>query len=117
MGGVVSGVFDTIGGLLGAETSAMKSQRRALEEQAKAQEKQLNMQKKQAEIQQAQQQQAANRANKETADAAAAVEEAPSVTNESNLTGGLGVDPDSLELGSATLLGESYADTKKKDTV
>lgn len=114
MGGVVNGIVDTIGGLFGAETSAMKNQRRALEQQAKAQEQQMAMQKKQMQQQQAQAQQATNKANKDIADAAAAVEAAPEVTNESNLTGGLGVPADSLELGSPTLLGDDYDDKKNK---
>lgn len=114
MGGIISGIVDTIGGLFGAETSAMRNQRRALEQQAKAQEMQMAMQKKQMQQQQAQAQQATNKANKEIADAAAAVEAAPEVTNESNLTGGLGVPSDSLELGAPTLLGDDFNERKNK---
>lgn len=105
MGGLIGGIFDAIGGLFGAETDAMKAQRRALEQQQRAQEAQMKMQQNQMKQQQAQQQQATNKANKEMADAAGAVEQAPTVTNESNLTGGLGVDASELQLGSPTLLG------------
>lgn len=101
----MGGIVDMVTGLLGGETSAAKAQRQAMEQQAEAQKKQLEMQRRQQEANLAAQQQQQNKAAAEAANASSAIDDIPYNTNESNLTGGLGIDSADLDLGSPTLLG------------
>ena len=110
----MGGIFDMVGGLIGLETSAERQQKRAMQAQADAQQKQLQIQRRQQETSMAQQRQQQNKASAATANAAAAVSKVPTSTNESNLTGGLGVTADQLELGAPTLLAGMYETEEQK---
>lgn len=106
VGDFIGGVVDAVGGLFGGTSDAVKAQQAALEAQAKAQEAAMKMQQQQAQRNMAMQQQQMNKANADMAQASAAFNNTPTVTNPSNLTGGLGVNPDELLLGQTSLLGE-----------
>lgn len=96
-GGLLGGIFDGIfgDGGRGAQEAAMRRQMEAQERAAKLQEQQTAANA-------ARQEQANNRANAEAADAAAAINKTPNVTNTSNLTGSMGV-PSLNTAGGATL--------------
>lgn len=106
MGGVFHAVGNLIGGLFGGGDNG--AQEEALRRQAQAQERAAKMQEQQAAASAARQQQATNKANAEIADAAAAIDKAPAITNSSNLTGSMGVP--SLNTAGGATLGSSLLD-------
>ena len=96
-GGLLGGLWEGIFG-----DGGRKAQEEAMKKQAEAQERAAKIQEQQAAANAARQEQATNKANADIADAAAAVDKTPTVTNSSNLTGSLGV-PELNTAGGATL--------------
>lgn len=112
IGDFIGGVFDTVGSLFGSGNSNAAAQTAALQAQQRAQEQSLKLQQRQQQQNLAMQQQQMKKANAQNANAAAAISNTPTVTNPSNLTGGLGVDPADLILGSNSLLGGKKSNTE-----
>lgn len=83
---------------MGGSSGAMQAQLQAMQAA-------LDLQKYEMKRNTSLQQQQLNRANAETVNAGALIDETPKLVNPSNLTGGGGVPTSDLTLGSATLLG------------
>ena len=106
IGDFIGGVFDAVGGMFGAGSDdQLEAQREANQIQREAMERQNQLAREQAATQKLQMEQANNRARADVANAAAAIKRTPTVTNESNLTGGLGVPTSELTLGGNSTLG------------
>lgn len=106
VGDFIGGVFDAVGGIFGAgDNDALEAQREANQIQREAMERQNQLAQEQAAVQRSQLEQANNKARADVANAAAAINKTPTVTNEANLTGGLGVPTSDITLGGSATLG------------
>lgn len=110
IGDMIGGVLGAVGGLFGGGGN-YDEQQDAIRQQQAAQQQSLKLQQNQQKQNLAMQQQQMKKANAQMSNAAAAVSDTPTATNPANLTGGLGVDPSELMLGTSSLL----SGTKKKD--
>lgn len=107
------GATSLLGSVLGMTESHRASkeqaaaQQAALNQQKQAQDQQLALQREQQNRTLLQNQMQINKSQKDIASAAAAISNTPTVTNQANLTGGLGVPTSSLALGGTSSLGTS----------